>query len=150
MTSYKHILCATDFSPRCKVAAERASALAKLLEAKLTVLHVVDHFPVDRSNQLIAPEDFDPAAYREAAARSSMAALVSDLACTDAGQEIRFCAGAARYEIIRFIEEQQVDLAVVASRAHHGIAGLLGSTANALVNRAACDVLVVRPEEEQA
>lgn len=150
MAGYKQILCATDFSPHCRVAAERAVALARLLGAKMTLLHVVDHFPQDRSNKIIAPENEDPAAYRKEAARTSLAELVAELGCTDAAQEICFTTRAAKYEIIDFVEEQQVDLVVVASRAHHGIAGLLGSTANGLVHAAPCDVLVVRPEENRA
>lgn len=150
MTSYKHILCATDFSPNCQVAAERALALAGVLGAGLTLLHVVDHFPEDRSNQIITPEDEDPAAYRAKVAQAAMQALVIELGCTDAAQQIRFSTRAAKYEIIDFIREAQVDLVVVASRARLAMPHLLGSTASGLVHAACCDVLVVRPEDEKA
>jgi universal stress protein A len=150
MTSYQHILCATDFSPNCKVAAERALALAGVLGASLTILHVVDHFPEDRSNQLIAPEDQDPAAFRARAAQQAMQALVSALGCEDAAQQIVFSTKAAKYEIIDFIREARIDLVVVASRANLGLQHMLGSTASGLVHAASCDVLVVRPEDEKA
>lgn len=146
MTSYKNILCTTDFSPRCKVAAERAVALASLLGSKLTFLHVVDHFPEDRSNQVIAPENEDPAAYREASARASLAELASALDFSDAAQEVLFTTRAAKYEILGFAADQQIDLIVVASRSYHGVLGLLGSTASGLVHTASCDVLVVHAE----
>ena len=148
MTTYKNILCATDFSPRCKVAAERAVEFARLLGSKLTFLHVVDHFPEDRSNQVIAPENEDPAAYREATARESLAELASALGYRDAAQEVLLTTRAAKYEILSFAADQQVDLIVVASRSYDGVLGLLGSTASGLVNRASCDVLVVHAEKD--
>jgi universal stress protein A len=150
MASYKHILCATDFSPNCQLAAKRAAVLAGLLGANLTLLHVVDHFPEDRSNQVIAPETEDPAVYRRKAAQAALQELVSELGCSGAAQQIRFTSRAAKYEIIDFIKEAQIDLVVVASRAYHGLPHLLGSTASGLVHGASCDVLVVRPEDEQA
>lgn len=150
MSGYKHILCATDFSERCTAAAARAVALARSQHAKLTFLHVVDHFPEDRSNQVIAPECEDPAAYREAEARKSLAELASGLDSSEAAQEVLFTTDAAKYEIISFAADQQVDLIVVASRAYHGLLGSLGSTAMGLVQHAFSDVLVVHSDEDMA
>ena len=64
MKSYRYILCATDFSPYCDRACIHAAKLAKESGAKLTLLHVVDLFAVDRSNEEIAPEDVDPKVFR--------------------------------------------------------------------------------------
>jgi len=79
MERYQNILCATDFSNHCRAAAERAADMARRYGAQLTLLHVVEYFPEDRSNVEIAPENVDPAAYREEKARESIAELAQHL-----------------------------------------------------------------------
>jgi universal stress protein A len=56
--------------------------------------------------------------------------------------------GDPRDEIIRVAEENQADLIVLGSHGRHGLALLLGSTANAVLHHAKCDVLAVRLIEE--
>ena len=74
MNQFKNILCATDFSADSDRAVARALELAKQSGAKLTLLHVVEHFPIDRSNELIAPEDVDPAEFRRQKAEEALKA----------------------------------------------------------------------------
>lgn len=147
MEGYQRILCAADFSRLSEAAAERAVELCRRFEAALTLLHVVEYFPVDRSNDLIAPEDVDPAAYRESRAREKLRELTVRLGCEDAAQEVLFSPNSAWHGIIQFIEENDIDLAVLGSHGHHGVFVLLGSTANGVVNRAPCDVLAVHPPQ---
>ncbi|MCY1187125.1 Universal stress protein A [compost metagenome] len=52
--------------------------------------------------------------------------------------------GQPRQEIHRLAEEQGCDLIVVGSHGRHGLALLLGSTANDVLHGAPCDVLAVR------
>ena len=144
MEKYQQILCATDFSQHCRLAAARAVELARHYGAKLTLLHVVEYFPEQRSNEWIEPEGADPRAYQEAKVRGLLAELAKQLDFADIGLEVRFTTDSARNAIIRLAEEQGVDLIAVASHGRHGIGALLGSTANGLVNSAPCDVLVVR------
>lgn len=144
MKAYRNILCATDFSDHCRAAAERAADLARAYGARLTLLHVVEHFPVDRSNVDIAPEDVDPAAYHEEKARAALASLAKELRFDKVGQEVRFSMESARNEILRYVEEHDTDLVVVASHGHHGITSILGSTTYGMTHRSPCDVLAVR------
>lgn len=144
MKAYQNILCATDFSDYCKAAAERAAELAQHYGAQLTLLHVVEYFPEDRSNDRIAPENIAATEYREEQARNSLAALVLHLGRNDVEQEVLFTTHSARHEILRFAEKRKVDLIVVASHGHHGINTILGSTANGVIHSANCDVLTVR------
>ena len=55
--------------------------------------------------------------------------------------------GIPKQEIINVAEQQQVDLIVVGSHGRHGLALLLGSTANSILHTAKCDVLAVRLKE---
>jgi len=144
MKAYSHILCATDFSEYSELAVERAKDLGKQHHAKITLLHVVENFPEDRSNELIAPEDIDPASYREDQARARLSDLTKQFECADAELVVLFSSYSAGREIVRYATGCQADLIVVASHGHHGLAALLGSTANTVVQTATCDVLVVR------
>ncbi len=55
--------------------------------------------------------------------------------------------GRPESEIHRIAEEQGADLIVVGSHGRHGLALLLGSTANGVLHGASCDVLAVRVGE---
>jgi universal stress protein A len=52
--------------------------------------------------------------------------------------------GIPKQEIIHIAEQEKVDLIVVGSHGRHGLALLLGSTANSILHYAKCDVLAVR------
>jgi len=144
MEGYQNILCATDFSDYCRVAAERAADMASRNGAELTLLHIVEHFPEDRSNVEIAPEDVDPAVFREERARASLVEFGKHLGYDKLVQEVRFSTHSAKHEIVCFAEQQNTDLIVVASHGHHGITPILGATAYGVTNGAPCDVLTVR------
>ncbi len=63
----------------------------------------------------------------------------------DVGDSERFVSqGSTKREILRIAEEQGVDLIVIGSHGREGIQLLLGSTANAVLHGAPCDVLAVR------
>ena len=147
MKRYKNILCATDFSDNCRIAAERAADLARLYGAKLTLLHVEEHFPVDRSNVDIAPEDVDPARYHEEKALAALAGLAKHLGYERTRQAFRFSIGSARDEILRYVEGHDTDLVVIASHGRHGISSILGSTTYGMTHKSPCDVLAVRARE---
>jgi universal stress protein A len=144
MEAYSHILCATDFSLNSERAVERAIDISKQHNAKITLLHVVENFPEDRSNEVIAPEDIDPAEYCDEQARSRLSELAQQFNCEDAAQVVLFSSYSAGREIARYAAEQHADLIVVSSHGHHVLAALLGSTANTIVQTAPDDVLVVR------
>ena len=143
MKSYKNVLCATDCSDFCRAAAERAAEIARFYDAQFTLFHVVEHFPVNRSNELIAPEDIDPKDYREQRAHDSLAELAQSLGYEKVSQEVRFSSRTAKHAIVRFAREQNVDLIVVATHGRHGITSTLGSTSYGVTHTAPCDVMVI-------
>ncbi len=55
--------------------------------------------------------------------------------------------GGVRREIIDYAQANEVDLIVLGSHGRHGLQLLLGSTANAVLHHANCDVLTVRINE---
>ena len=148
MAGYQNILCATDFSTYSDAVFLCGTELAKLYGAKLTLLHVVEYFPEDRSNILVSPENTDPKDYREKQAQTSLADQVRASGYENVKTVVRFSSHSAREEIIHYASERNIDLIIVASHGRHGITTLLGSTANGVVHSAPCDVLVVRANNE--
>lgn len=146
MRKYRHILCATDFSDQCSVAAERAVEFARLYGAQLTLLHVVEHFPVDRSNLDIAPEDIDPVQYHEEKALRALRVAAGKLKFDKVRLEVRFSMTSARDAILKFIAKHRVDLVVIASHGCHGFATARGSTTLGTTDRSPCDVLIVHTD----
>ena len=56
--------------------------------------------------------------------------------------------GVPGQEIVRIAEQEQVDLIIVGSHGRHGLALLLGSTANSVLHHATCDVMAIRLQDE--
>ena len=105
---------------------------------------MIEFFPEDRSNEQIAPEDIDPAEYRMRHARARLAEQAQHLGEVEAAQKVLVSEHSAKYEIVRFAKERQMDLIVVASHGRHGVSAVLGSTADGVLHTASCDVLAVR------
>jgi universal stress protein A len=75
-------------------------------------------------------------------AKSHLAEFATTLAVPADRQHLIF--GRPEAEIHRVAKEKHVDLIVVGSHGRHGIALLLGSTANGVLHGATTDVLAVR------
>lgn len=141
---YQQVLAAVDLADEGERIVTRAARIASLHGAALTLLHVIDSFPVDRSNTLIAPEDQDPLDYQRADALHHLEALADQARVPQCGREVAVSARKASREIPLIAAEREVDLIVTGSHGPHGLGRLLGSTADGIVHRAPCDVLVVR------
>ncbi|MDD5461480.1 MAG: universal stress protein [Methylococcales bacterium] len=147
MENYKHILLAVDFYEHCEAVANRAKDLAHRFQAKLSIIHVVDCLPMTEAGYgMDMPFNMDLTAELMAAAKKKLAKLAEELAVTE--DKLWLEMGSPKTEIIRVAAENKVDLIVVGSHGRHGLALLLGSTANGVLHHAACDVLAVRLQEE--
>jgi universal stress protein A len=80
-----------------------------------------------------------------ASAKKSLIKMGEKLAVTEDRQWLEM--GSPKLEIIRVANENDVDLIVVGSHGRHGLALLLGSTANGVLHHATCDVLAVRLQD---
>lgn len=146
MDSYKHILLAVDFFDKNQVVADRAKDLAERYQARLSIVHVVDTLPItDPAYELLMPFDMDLTAEFLAAAKSKLNALAKKLIVPES--DLRLETGSPKHEIIRVAEDLKADLIVIGSHGRHGLALLLGSTANSVLHHAACDVLAVRLQD---
>lgn len=141
---YGHVLIAVDFSEASAPTLRHGVALARACGSRITLIHVIDHFPVDRSNELIAPEDQDPLKYEEQRTEITLSDLAQGIGLEGCDIRELVSEGTAKREIPGFAEGNAVDLIVVGSHGRHGMDALIGSVAIGVVHRAQCDVLVVR------
>lgn len=139
---YQHILVAVDLTEECDPVMHRALKLAASSGAAFSVVHIVEPMamafggdvPMDLS--MLQQQQFDQARER----LDKFSGKYPDLSA----EHRHLAYGQPRQEIHRLAEEQQCDLIVVGSHGRHGLALLLGSTANDVLHGAPCDVLAVR------
>lgn len=147
MNTYKHILLAVDLSPTSQQVAIKAQQLATLNQAKLSIIHVVEIIPmIDINYETVSPFTTELNQILISNAEKNLGFFVSELKLEPEEQLLE--QGDPRDEIIRVAKENQVDLIVIGSHGRHGLSLLLGSTANAILHHAVCDVLAVRLIEE--
>jgi len=141
---YDRILVALDLSEAAEHVARTARGLVERYQGRLTLIHVVETAPpVDLAYDPVLTPDWgidEEAMISQAGQR--LAALARRADIQDAEQWV--LAGSTKHEIERVAREQAFDLIVLGSHGRQGIARLLGSTANAVVHVAPCDVLAVR------
>jgi nucleotide-binding universal stress UspA family protein len=144
MISLKKILVPTDFSACSDAAVRYARALAQAFDAELHLLHVVQ----DPYTQPWAAEAF-PAPLGEMLeqwqqqARERLAALLPGDEASRS--KMATVVGSPFYEIVRYAEEQQMDLIVIGTHGRGPIGHmLLGSVAEKVVRKSPCPVLTVR------
>jgi universal stress protein A len=142
LMSYEHILVAVDLTEECDPVIRRARDLAKASGAKLSLVHIVEPMamafggdvPMDLSQ--LQQQQYDQAKEK----LEKLKLKYSDLN----PHATHLTYGQPRQEIHQLAKAQGCDLIVVGSHGRHGLALLLGSTANDVLHGAPCDVLAVR------
>jgi universal stress protein A len=164
MIGYSHILVAADLAADQETILPRATDLARAFGSKLTLLHVVDEREAGGELQMpIDGELFEPGSplprgaipeaggveyggHRlERSAHAFLDDLARDCGVADVATEVVASSAVAR-SIVQIANERAVDLIVVGGRTHTGLGWLFGSTTDAVVRRAPCDVLVVHEQ----
>ncbi len=138
----KRIVAATDFSEASMVGVETALNLAMESKAILYLLHVLE-LPsgVDPMVGLVKPPLGD---WREDAMRALEELVPENWEGNRAVQKV-IVMGTATAEIARFAQQKAADMIVIGTHGRRGLARLLmGSTAEALLRQAPCQVLVVK------
>ncbi len=141
MDAYRRILLAVDLTEESNRVAARARALAKCFDAELHVIHVIEPLSLAYGGDI--PMDLSSVQEQiHAQAKSHLAEFGAGLGIPADRQYLIF--GRPESEIHRIATEREADLVVVGSHGRHGLALLLGSTANAVLHGATTDVLAVR------
>lgn len=139
---YKRVLFATDFDEVGIEAAKKAKKIADENGAELILVHVVEPIPAYAYPGFAGFAEVE-VSIRDQAAKE-LNALADKLGVDAAHRLLEF--GSVKNEVLRIAEEKKIDLLVTGSHGKHGLALLLGSTADAILHGAQCDMLIVRPK----
>lgn len=144
---YKNILLALDLHDDCdKTSIERTMAIANSYGAQVSLVHAVVHinaYGIAQAYPVVMNIEED----QLEVARKELAKAAEGLGIPVERQYVEI--GSPKNVIIEKAIEIKADLIVVGSHGRHGIGLLLGSTANAVLHHANCDVLAVRVNESK-
>lgn len=140
---YQNVLAAIDIAAESKHIVEKAKALAA---GKLSLVHVLEpaYFYYGLEPGIGAlPNNLEQELLANAG--GALKDLAGEFDVTE--EDTYLDRGHAPTQVLRLAEDMKVDLIVVGSHGRHGLQLLLGSTANAILHGAKCDVLAVRVKE---
>jgi universal stress protein A len=142
---YKRVLFATDFDEVGVHAAHRAQQIAKENNALLYLVHVVEPIPAYAYPGFAGFAEVEMSIRDQA--EKELNQLGNELHVDSTHRILAF--GSIKHEVLRLAKEHKIDLIVAGSHGKHGIAILLGSTAEAILHGASCDMLIIRPSKTQ-
>ena len=141
MAQYKKILIAVDLSDDSAMVAQRARALSGADEVELHLIHVIEPLSFAYGGDI--PMDFS--GIQDEIHQQASQQLKRFGETHDISQSKQYIVlGRPEVEIHAKAEEIDADLIVMGSHGRHGLALLMGSTANGVLHGAICDVLAVR------
>ncbi|HEY9036387.1 MAG TPA: universal stress protein [Pseudomonadales bacterium] len=144
MSIYRHILVAVDLSNDAEKVVEKAKALAHAFGSTLSLVHVIEPLSYAYGGDL--PVDFSGIQEEILKqAKQKLATLAARANVPD--DRCHLPTGKPSHEIQTLCESLKADVVVIGSHGRHGLALLLGSTANALLHGTKTDVLAVRVGE---
>lgn len=146
MAVYTNLLLAVDLSEESDQLIEKARNIATNNQAKLAIIHVIE--PLSFAYGGDVPMDLSTVQDQlDEHAREKLESFCQKLDYPVSEKIV--VTGHTETEIHRAAEERDCELIIVGSHGRHGLALLLGSTANGVLHGAPCDVLAVRvyPEE---
>jgi nucleotide-binding universal stress UspA family protein len=145
------VLVPTDFSQCSKSALVYGVALADRFGARLHLLHVVQDLALFIPDMvMVAPPVAPSVTELKQAALGAFDRLIADNKLDPAKLVREVREGAPFYEILEYAKEANIDLIVMGTHGHTGLAHvLLGSVTAKIVRQAPCPVLTVHhPEHE--
>lgn len=140
MGTYQQLLVAVDLSEDSRLLVAKGKELAGAFGARVTILHVIEYIPMDIYGDIMLPMDQGMEEQMLEHAKKRLQEL-RESSCKEA--ETHIAHGSTKTEIINTALDLNADLIVVGRHGRHGVSRLLGSTANAVLHHAPCDVLAV-------
>ena len=139
--AFKHILIAVDLTEDARSVAQKACALRTVFDSALSCTHVIEPLSLAYGGDV----PMDLSTIQDQLQETAKIQLDEFAEALDIPSENRHLVyGRPETEIHSLAEELDVDLIVVGSHGRHGLALLLGSTANGVLQGSPCDVLAVR------
>lgn len=146
MNLYHHVVIAIDLHPNCdEMVIQRAMAFAKDNQAKVSLVHAIEHINAYGVAEAYSAV-LDVEEEMVAEAKKEIARLGDKYGIPPTNQFVE--VGSPKSVVLGKVEDLKADLIIVGSHGRHGLQLLLGSTANAVLHNAKCDVLAVRLKED--
>jgi nucleotide-binding universal stress UspA family protein len=146
----KKILVPIDFSEHSKNALQYAVSFAKKFQSELILIYVVEPtiYPADFSFGQVAVPSIEKELRERGKVELNQLVETQIAGALPARAMVR--TGKPFLEIIDTATEEEVDLIIIATHGHTGVEHILfGGTAEKVVRKAPCPVLIVRPVETE-
>lgn len=142
MAIYNHVLLALDLHAGCDEAViKQALETVQENNAKLTIVHAIEHINAYGVAQAYpAVLELEQEMLKQA--KDELAKICNKYQINNVEQIIEI--GSPKLVVLDTAKKVGADLILVGSHGRHGLGVLLGSTANAILHHAPCDVLAVR------
>jgi len=142
----RRLLVPVDFSDASQIAVRHAAELADTYDAQIDLLHVVEQVAYPSAYGLdpgyLSPQEILP----------RVEATLGDVARDEVGSDhvqVSATVGYAPLTILDYIDENDVDLVVIATHGRTGLDRmLLGSVAERVIRRSSAPVFVVKPDQK--
>jgi universal stress protein A len=147
--SLKKILVPIDFSEYSKKALKYAFRFAEQFGASLTLLYVVEPtvYPADFSFGQVGFPNVEDELRKKG--EEELHAMIAEMIKDQVPAAAVVKTGLPFVEVTAYAAENDIDLIIVATHGHTGVEHILfGSTAEKIVRKAPCPVLVVRQKEK--
>lgn len=141
MGDYNRVLAAIDLSEEANEVAAKAARFAAANQAELHLIHVIEPLSFAYGGDI--PIDFSTIQEEiQRQAETQLRGLCNTLAIP--AERLHITLGRPEHEIHALAQKLPADLIIVGSHGRHGLALILGSTANGVLHGAKCDVLAMR------
>lgn len=142
MPQYDNILLALELDPATdQPIVKKAQELVEQFNGTLTLVHAIEHLSnYGAAYGVSAGIDIEKELTNEA--MESMKKTAKTLNLPDDRMVVK--VGPAKLVVLEEAKKRLCNLVIVGSHGRHGVQLLLGSTANAVLHGAQCDVLAVR------
>jgi universal stress protein A len=154
MDQIKKILVPTDLSELSQVGVRYALSLAKVIEAEVTVYHVVDYDTLIRYGQKsTAPSSFQPPdhffleRYQTALSQFVKDHVFGLTPGVKVGKKVEL--GTPDKSIVELAKSEGYDLIIMSTHGKTGLRMTVGSVTEKVVRTAPCPVLSIRPQDAQ-
>lgn len=153
MDKVSRIMLATDFSESSQAATDYALTLAKQLGVQIEVIHVFDeHIVKIPAPYYFLPDSSESIGKYVEENKKRGKKLLNELCLTlGAGTIPHLLEGNPSRQITEFVNQNQVDLLIVGTRASKGLERImLSSVAEYIVRFANCPVLVIKTQDNNS
>jgi len=145
MFSYQHILIATDSCEVENKVLQRALLLYEWCQPSISIIHVLEHVPVDIPAEVVPPEGEDKVEWMKKQSMEKLSENCRQLSLVV--DKLIVETGLVKPAIIEAANNVKADLILVGAHERHGLALLTSSTTDTVIHAAPCDVLAVHSEK---